>query len=453
MADLSIQDQVKLKRGAFASTTTMRTNILDIPDDDMHPDSSDDNMPPPPPPPPPMPKKSQRNRNDIFDLRPKSMIEEGDSVGKPHIDVLGEGINLPNVSNISALELQDFRKKLRPVKRREPISKKTDAPSIANKAIAQKGKNHSNYKENGPRLTNEKQQPKRKDSMLSRAMSDSEVSDPDDHEVYPSDNRRIRSNKRKEPTNLTRTRQDHDEIIQPEDSISQIISKPATQIKTSRRRSLVDTIIDQDDEDERRTDISTGSTRGRPIMKSSKQRSPSICFSFPNGNESISEVSDDDLVKDVKQRPAYGSFQFICNELNIREPFTEPELNVLHTMCEEYVQIANLTFAKKKFFVRSLPHEERVYNFLGSRKKSGWLEKADVGQGVMSSKTLEFLFSVTIRRRSRRIDGETLNLKGFTKGRTLTVARFSTIMRDAFMRREYLFNCAVGRLHAYTEIK
>jgi len=484
MADIDINDVIKFRRAYIASRTTMN----DCNDDDMTIEPSDSisvmKTPPPIPMPPPMPmmhtgKGTKRNKGDhsVFDLRPKDMKVGPDVLHRPSPRSFGFDDSAKFSRPFSQNELQSAKVKLRKVNATNDKSDRSDHGSNNELKVKILNKSRSQFQESTYK-TKESDTIKRKSNGT--LSTESKSKGKTKHEVKsiindftkllfePTD---VNSQSRKANIDRLRARFNHNRAL-PADEEDQTWFKRIEKwlrdvedvnedtLTDKQRDTLVTVIVESDDNDHTDNHSKTShetqlrKSKRRPSNSTSRSiRTPSVCFSHPEGNDSLSEVSADDIVNIKRKQPNFGSYDYICDQLEIREPFNNSELNVLHAMCCEYKTLTELTYAKRIFQIRSMQHSNRIYNFLASHRRSGWLEKGDITKGVNNCRTLDFIFTTILRRRSKRISGYTLNLDGFKKGKTLDIERFSRIMISAFNRREYLFKCAVGELVSYSSIK
>lgn len=487
MADLSIDDALRFRRNFIASKTSLGLSNDELHLDKMNDSNENRNVIPPRVPSPPGAEKLSVNvrygprKESIFDLRPHDMRDTPDKFGRPSPRSFGikdhEMIGRP----FTADELSKAKMNLKKVKNPDPLSRNHNSygsirssepdgvevrhcenarPNIPPAPPLPIYKPYRKEDENTDNARNElafnyvERHPMTEDLLKSIGMSRTKLND-----LSHDDMKRLKRRFARKKESLS-TRSDKkwfkwiEEWLNDIDEVSidsailddhvkkQMYSNELVTSKVNNAKKI--------DNDQIQLKRSTDSNRQ---SNARSHRTRSVCFSHPEGNDELSEVSADDIVDVKHSRVNYGSYTYICDQLEIREPFNNPELNVLHSMCCEYVTIAELTYAKRLFTIKSMTHNERVYNFLASSRKSGWLEKGDISRGINNCKTLDFIFSITLRRKSKIISGYTLNLDGFRKGRVLNTERFSRIMINAFDRRKYLFRCAVGELESYSKIK
>lgn len=491
MADLSLADQLKFRRKAF---TTQGTLIPESEEAKVIANSSAMtlNMSTPPPPPPlPLSVNGDQERikpKQVFDLRPREMKVGPDKFNRPPREIIGDGININAGQPISAMDLTLMRSKLKSSLSHENPYKSDPVTGLLTEESRKREKSFRSQNKHVDDWKDEFRSKERKYELN----ADDQEGYSHEYEFLDDGRRKVIYDKKQSTSNANRPgniKQKYAISDQSSEIDSEAFNKALKYIhKMEQSDKINESHIEnwrlkvnpdpsglkqlpiQSEELEnlqthtnsnmsesgvsRTSKVSKTQTLNTSRKSKNRQhRAPSVCFSFPEGNDEISEISNDDIINVNAEHPEYGSYEFVCKKLEIREPFVQPELNVLHAICEEYFEIANLTFAKRRFSLRSLPHNERVYDFLASRRKSGWLEKGDIARGVNCSRTLDFLFSVTLRRKSKKIEGHTLNLEGFKAGRILDIHRFTRIVKDAYIRRNYLFECSVGKLHEYNKIK
>lgn len=486
MADLNLNDQLKFRRKAMTTQTTIQIENVDDEEDhkriglNFEEDQLCTNLPPPPAPSPPKLNGDGMYRDQKkFDLRPENMKNDLNQIqGKPSISIIDNNELRNPLAALTAKEFINGRARLsKPQNEVKPISSEVVENTTRRKSLPAdpvKGQAHKRRASNNDdsiltkkanlaiEIAKLQTQMKIEEDRI-EAITKDEFRE--DHNTFeePLKCQRRQSNfserseeiiEREDDDPIEPTRRDWERLLNMKSNSIKMLSNGKERSTKSAEKSVTAKEGTSKIESAPSEARSIRSIQLNGVMKRSRsRRAPSVCFSFPEGNDELSEVSADDIIDFEKQVPDHGTYGYISTELNVREPFNSCELNVLHAMCEEYRQIAELTFVKRLFQIRSLTPQERVYNFLGSRRRSKWLEKSDVVKGVMYSKVLDYLFTATIRSRSRTIRGYVLTLKGFGEGKTLSISRFSTIIKDAFQRRDYLFKCAVGDLKRYQDIK
>jgi hypothetical protein len=490
MADLSLHDVLKFRRAAIVPQSVLSAETtVPIADSSIRVTSA--TAPPPPPPIPPRPKGKDvmkgnpgKGSHSKFDLRPSEMKVGPDPEGRPTPRAIGFADTQHFDQLIDKETLINVMSKLRKVNKNEssPPPHEPDCEHCINASIRNCG---CRIDDNLPSeevivLNNQTHIPIRMKALpVEQDLPPQYKTDQNfisellkEIKTTPQLGKLLQELGKPTSTKFDGMVFDPNEAISDEDWIKRIHNWRTSieddrmptneEIKISvppkAKPNEVDAISNGSkteascvDEVATKSSISQGKSRTR-TSRTRSRRASSVCFSFPDGDEGLSEISKDDLADVHKRNAKPGSYDFICDELEIREPFKDNELNVLHALCIEYATIAELTYSKRTFLVKSLPHHHRVYNYLRSNAKSEWLEKGDVARGRNNSKALEFIFSVILRRKSRKINGYTLNLSGFKEGRTLTPERFSRIMSDAFKRRNYLFKCAVGLLEEFSSL-
>lgn len=468
MADLSLDDELRFRRKAMATTTTIN-HINDDNDTDELPGNKDSALLTPSIP-PPLPQKSDLtksgNKQGMFDLRPLDMRDGNDQYGRPHISAIGNAHEQPNHSGINANDIISMKARLRTTSGKKPENGINEQTQTVTTKLTPRNpiKRHQSTPSTDANdmlnemanLRKQVDEMRRMRSSGGQALPQRKQSIDYEPEVISTPKRMSLSSTQSyftDDTNTDRIEGWIERIEPPTKKEDENVTLRPSMTQRRRSRSLKSTTTNGESEHDVVNDMTVAKTNGILKAKKTKSRAPSVCFSFPDGNSEISEESKDDIIDFKIETPEAGTYEYISNQLNIREPFTQVELNVLHAICEEYAEIASLTLAKRKLFARTLPPHERVYGFIASTKKSGWVEKSDIKRGALNSKTLDFLFSVTLRRRSKKIEGHTLNLKGFNEGRTLDERRFKRIIESAFERRSYLFNCIVGKLSDYSRIR
>jgi hypothetical protein len=196
-------------------------------------------------------------------------------------------------------------------------------------------------------------------------------------------------------------------------------------------------------------------SRAKSIISGTSERSltksmKSVLFNIAGAEEVRSEQSSDDIAN-INQAGSDGIGR-TCDKFTIHGPYVDDELNVYHELCSEYQKAAEATFARRSMFSRTKPAHERVYGFIGSDRRSKWVNRNEWTSATNDYKLLDHLFRSTIRSRSQRIKSPGLELEHFKKDRRLDMTRFRQIMKGAFNRRDALLHSIVGKSNPFDRI-
>jgi len=181
---------------------------------------------------------------------------------------------------------------------------------------------------------------------------------------------------------------------------------------------------------------SNASKMSHESIRSNARSMKSVLFKRTEEEDLRSEISEDDIANINEGDTNFVDFAY--SKFTIHGPFIDKELNVFHSICNEYNLAAKFTFAKRSRFARTNPAHERVYALIGSDKRSSWTNRNDWTQAINNLQVLDFIFRRAIRSRSRTIKEPVMVLEHFTEGSTLDSRRFKCVMRSIFKKRDHL---------------
>lgn len=131
-------------------------------------------------------------------------------------------------------------------------------------------------------------------------------------------------------------------------------------------------------------------------------------------------------------------FLLLLDELQMERVFFDPELDVLNRFCLEYTEMCRATLRSSSMFSRTLPHIERVYNYMREETESASTPVV-IKAPPVDRPVLHFeLFLDHFRASSTRIHDPKVPLPHFTHGHRLTERRFQDIVKGIFARRAFL---------------
>jgi hypothetical protein len=381
--------------------------------------------------------------NSRVDLTPPSMKQPNHSSGKPHVDaVVQPKVRSVPLGTITAEALLERRKSLRSTVDSESIwgEGHPEMEQRSKEEIPEKPK-RSSFNSNG--------------SVISVPARTSPPYIPPPPPPPLPKYEAIQPNTREQDENLKdnsecsecRTTIEPEMNVMPEESASQIKTYSRSVVAYQRKSPLANpergrslTLSDVMEAPVKRSSSksTTRSIRSK-VSFSSRSRSRSTSKSRKSSNEDEEKEIDIDEGADTRIKK-------ICERFMIEGPFLDDELNVLHVICTEYINIAALTLSRKGAFSRTKPHHQRVYYYLASSRRSKWFDIKRSTIPSSESRLLDFIFRKILRSRSLTIRKPTMQLDGLDRNRVLDTYRFEKIMSRVFQRRKALIEAAVGDL-------
>jgi len=186
-------------------------------------------------------------------------------------------------------------------------------------------------------------------------------------------------------------------------------------------------------------------------VRSTAKSVKSVLFKNVEEEDLRSQISDDDIADINAGDTSFVDYAY--DKFTIHGPFVDKELNVFHSICNEYSLASRFTFAKRNKFTRTNPAHERVYALIGSDKRSSWTNRNDWTQAINNLRVLDFIFRRVIRSRSRIIKEPVMVLEHFTHGSVLDSRRFKCVIRSIFKKRDHLMEVLGIEMIKFEDIK